>query len=157
MCSFVSFYSRPELSFSSLFHFSLALRTGFHIPYPDVIAATVQAQATDLTPVRWGNVGDDTTDHNVLDSLAVRATHRGNLLTEEAAPFVYLSFIPTSLTAIFQFPSHPLSTPIILKSLKTTDKVNHFSPIFCNFGLIIRIVYEKGYLHNKGIPLPSAL
>ena len=84
-----------------MFHFSPTLRTGFHIPYPDVIAATIQAEATDLASIRWGYIGYDATNYNVLDCLAVRAAHWGNLLTKETAPLVNFSFILTSLTAIF--------------------------------------------------------
>jgi len=99
-------FSRPKFLFSSHFHFSLTFRTGFHIPYSDVIAATVQAQPTNLASIRWGYVSNDATNYNILDCLAVRAAHGRNLLTEETTPFVHLGFIATGLAAIFQFPSH---------------------------------------------------
>ena len=97
---------RPELLFTSWFHIALTLWTGFHIPYPDVIAATIQAKATDLASIRWGYIGYDTANYDVLDSLAVRATHWGDLLAEEATSLVHLGFILTLFAAIFQFPGH---------------------------------------------------
>ena len=76
------------------------------IPDADVVAATVETEPADLAPVGWCHIGDDASDYNILDGLAVWAQHRRNLLTEEAAPLVYLSLIPTCIAAIFQFPSH---------------------------------------------------
>ena len=75
------------------------------IPDADVVAATVETEPADLAPVGWCHVGDDASDHNILDGLAVWASHGCDLLTEEAAPLVYLSLIPTCSAAIFQFPS----------------------------------------------------
>ena len=126
-----TFALRPELLFSSWFHIALTLDlrlsvlslgrvdasitllsltrtlgTGFHIPYPDVIAATVQAEATDLASIRWGYIGYDAANYDVLYRLAVRTDHWGNLLAEEATPLVHLGFIPTLFATIFQFPGH---------------------------------------------------
>ena len=76
------------------------------IPNADVVAATVETESADLAPVGWRHIGDDASDYNVLDRLAVWARHSRDLLTEEAAPLVNLSLIPTCAAAIFQFPSH---------------------------------------------------
>lgn len=76
------------------------------IPDADVVAATVEAEPANLTPVGWRYIGDDAPDYNILDGLAVWARHSRDLLTEETASFVNLSLIPTRAAAIFQFPSH---------------------------------------------------
>jgi hypothetical protein len=89
-----------------LFHFTLTLRTGFHVPYPDVIAAAIQAKPSDFTPIRWGYVCNDASNDNILNRLAVRAAHGRNLLAKESTAFVHFGFIPTSFAAIFQFPCH---------------------------------------------------
>ena len=96
----------PEFLLSCWFHFSLTFGTGVPIPNVDIIAATVEAEPAHLAPVGWCHVGDDASDDNILDGLAVWARHGCDLLTEEAAPLVYLSHIPTCIAAIFQFPSH---------------------------------------------------
>ena len=80
--------------------------TGVPIPDADIVAATVETEPAHLAPIRWCHVGDDASDDNILDGLAVWAQHGCDLLTEEAAPLVYLSLIPTCFAAIFQFPSH---------------------------------------------------
>ena len=76
------------------------------IPDADVVAATIETEPADLAPIRWCHIGDDTSDDNILNGLAVRARHRRDLLTEEASSLVHLSLIPTCGAAIFQFPSH---------------------------------------------------
>jgi hypothetical protein len=65
--------SCPKLLFTRIFHDSLALRTGFHIPDTDIIATALQAEATNFAPVRWSHVSNDSTHHDVLDGLAVWA------------------------------------------------------------------------------------
>ena len=97
---------RPKLLIASLFHFSLTLGAGMLIPYPDAVAAAVEAQASHLTPIGWCHISDDATHHNILDGLTIRARHCRNLLTEEPTPFVCLGLIATSPAAISQFPSH---------------------------------------------------
>jgi hypothetical protein len=76
------------------------------IPDADIVAATVETEPAHLAPVGWGHIGDDASDYNILDGLAVRARHGRDLLTKETTPLVYLSLIPTGIAAIFQFPSH---------------------------------------------------
>lgn len=76
------------------------------VPNADVVAATVETEPADLAPVGRRHIGDDASDYNILDGLAVWARHGCDLLTEEAAPLVNLSLIPTRGAAIFQFPSH---------------------------------------------------
>ena len=97
---------RPKLLVASEFHSFLTLGTGAFIPYPDAITAAVQTQASYLTPIRWSHIGDDATNHKILDRLTVWTRHSRNLLSEEPSPFIYLSFIAASPAAIFQFPSH---------------------------------------------------
>ena len=97
---------RPELFFARFFHLALTFRTGVLIPYPDVIATAVQAQTTYLTSVRWSHIGNNATDDDVLDGLAIRARHGRNFLTKETTAFIYLGFVATCLTVIFQFPCH---------------------------------------------------
>ena len=63
-------YLRPKLLVASGFHSFLALGTGAFIPYPDAVAATVQAQASHLASVGGCHIGYDTTHHDVLNSLA---------------------------------------------------------------------------------------
>ena len=96
----------PEFLFPGFFHFSLALGTGLLVPYTDVITATLQTEATYLASVRRSHIGNDTTHHNVLDSLAVRAEHGRNLLTEQTTSLIHLGLVAAGLTAIFQFPCH---------------------------------------------------
>ena len=98
--------SRPELFFACWFHKAIAFGTGVTIPNADVVAATVEAEPADLAPIGWCHIGDDASDNNILDGLAVWARHGCDLLTEEATPLVHLSLIPTRIAAIFQFPSH---------------------------------------------------
>jgi hypothetical protein len=43
--------SRPKLLFACVFHLSLTLGTGLLIPETDIVAAALQAQATDLASV----------------------------------------------------------------------------------------------------------
>ena len=43
------------------------------VPNPDIIAATLQAQTANLTSIGWCYVGNDAPNHDVLDSLAIRA------------------------------------------------------------------------------------
>ena len=97
---------RPKLLVASEFHSFLTLGTGAFIPYPDAVAATVQAQASHLTPIGRSHIGDDAANHKVLDGLTVWTRHSRDLLSEEPSPFINLSFIAASPTAIFQFPSH---------------------------------------------------
>ena len=98
--------SRPELFFACGFHKAIAFGTSVPIPDADIVAATVETEPAHLAPIRWCHIGDDASDYNILDSLAVWARHGCDLLTEEAAPFINLSLIPTRGAAIFQFPSH---------------------------------------------------
>jgi len=98
--------SCPELLFSCIVHYALTLRAGFHVPYPDMVAAALQAQPPYLTPVGRGDIGYDASHDDILNGLAVRARHGRNLLAEQPAPFIHLSLIAASLTAIFTFPSH---------------------------------------------------
>jgi hypothetical protein len=91
----------PEFFFSGLFHYTLTLGTCALIPNPDIIAATIQTESPNFASVGWSHVGNDASNHNVLDGLAVRATHWGNLLVKKTAPLIHLGFIPASLTAIF--------------------------------------------------------
>lgn len=76
------------------------------VPDADVVATTVETEPAHFAPVGWRYIGDDASDYNILDGLAVWARHGRDLLTEEAAPLVNLSLIPTRGAAIFQFPSH---------------------------------------------------
>jgi hypothetical protein len=133
----------PKLFFSGFLHFSLTLRTGFHVPYPDVLAAAVQAKPPHLAPIRWGYVGDDAANYNVLNGLAVRTIHWGNLLSKEATPFVHLGFIPTSLAAIFQLPCHLLL--IFLNGYKITRIISY------SHGKLL-IFYHKCW-RNEGLLL----
>ena len=105
-------YLRPKLLVASEFHSFLTLGTSAFIPYPDSIAATVQTQASHLTPIRRSHISDNAANHKVLDGLTVWTRHSRDLLSEEPTPFIHLSSIAASPTAIFQFPSH-----LTLKSL----------------------------------------
>lgn len=96
----------PEFFLACWFHATIAFGTGVPIPDADIVAATVETEPADLAPVGWRHIGDDASDYNILDGLAVWARHGRDLLAEEAAPLVYLSLIPTRGAAIFQFPSH---------------------------------------------------
>ena len=42
------------------------------IPDSDVVAATVETQSANLTPIGRSHIGDDASDHNVLNGFAVR-------------------------------------------------------------------------------------
>ena len=98
--------SCPKLLFSCIFHFTLTLRAGLHVPNTDIIAATLQAQTAHLASVRRSHVSNDATHHDVLDGLAVRAEHRRNLLTEQPSSLIHLSLIATGLASIFPLPGH---------------------------------------------------
>ena len=76
------------------------------VPYPDAVAATVQAQTAHLASVRRSHVGYDAAHDDILDGLAVRASHRRDLLSEESAPLVYIRFISAGRASKFQFPGH---------------------------------------------------
>ena len=76
------------------------------VPDAYLVAAAVETQATYLAAIGGGDVGDDATDDEVLNCLAVRTTHGGDLLSEEAPTLVDLCFIAARGAAIFQFPSH---------------------------------------------------
>ena len=105
-------YLRPKLLVASEFHSFLALGTSAFIPYPDAVATTIQTQTSHLTPIRRSHIGDDPTNHKILNRLAIWARHSRNFLSEEPSPFIHLGFIAASPTAIFQLPSH-----LTLKSL----------------------------------------
>lgn len=64
--------SRPKILFACVFHLSLALGTGLLIPETDIVAAALQAQATDLASEGRGDVSYNTSHDNVLNALAVR-------------------------------------------------------------------------------------
>ena len=115
-------YLRPKLLVASEFHSFLTLGTGTFIPYPDTVAATVQAQATHLTPIRWCHIGDDAANHKVLDGFTVRARHSRYLLAEEPSPFINLSFIAASPTTIFQFPSHLTLNSNLFQSFQMAEQ-----------------------------------
>jgi len=66
----------------------------------------LQTEAADLAPEGGGYVSYDATDNNVLDGVAMGTRDGGNLLAEQAAPFVHLGLVATGLTAIFPFPCH---------------------------------------------------
>lgn len=99
----------PELFFARIFHRSLTLRTGLHVPDTDTIAATLQTQAPHLTPIRRSDIGNDTTHDDILDGLAIGTRHSCDLLTEQTTAFIDLGLVTASLTAIFPFPSHMTS------------------------------------------------
>ena len=81
--------------------------------------------------------GDDL--QYVLDGMTVWAEHGRNMLTEQAAPLIHLSFVAADITAIFQFPSH-----IHTYSHKQCCKVTDYWGIFTTFASIFRIVYDRG-------------
>ena len=103
---FLISFSCPKLFFSCWLHLALTLRTGVHVPFPDIVAAALQAQTACLTPVRWGYVGNDATHDNILDGLAVGTRHGCYLLAEQTTPLIHFGFISASLAAILQFPGH---------------------------------------------------
>ena len=74
-------------------HVALAFGTGVFVPGADVGTATVEAQTTSLAAEGGGDIADDATYDDVLNRLAVRTTHGGDLLTEEALSLVNLSLI----------------------------------------------------------------
>ena len=90
----------------TLLSLARTFRTGVHVPFPDIVAAALQAQTACLIPVRWGNIGNDATHDNILDGLAVRTIHGCYLLAEQPTPLIHFGFISASLAAIFQFPGH---------------------------------------------------
>ena len=98
--------SGPELLLACRFHCSLALGAGLFVPDADIVAAAVQTETANFASIGRRHIGNDTSNHDVLDGLAVRTTHGSDLLAEEAAAFVDLCLIATGLTAIFQFPGH---------------------------------------------------
>ena len=51
------------------------------VPNPDIIAATLQAQTTNLATIRGGYVCYDATHYYILDGLTVWAGHGSYLLT----------------------------------------------------------------------------
>ena len=82
------FYSGPELLFACCFHRSLAFGAGLFVPDTDVVAAAVQAETAYLAPVGRRHISNNTPNYDVLNGLAVRTAHGGNLLAEEAAALV---------------------------------------------------------------------
>ena len=110
----------PVFPLARINHLALALRTGFHIPDANLVAATLEAQASDLAPVGRGDVGDDAPDDEVLNRLAVGTRHGHNLLPEETAPLIRLGLIAALLTAIFPFPGHGYQSMRIRSSEQLT-------------------------------------
>ena len=104
----------PKLLFACIFHFAPTLRTGLHVPNTDIIAATLQAQAAHLASVRWCHVGDDTTNDNVLDGMAIRTKHGCNLLTKQSPSLIHLCLVATDFTAIFAFPGHAFILSLLM-------------------------------------------
>lgn len=98
--------SCPKLLFAGIFHFALTPGAGLHVPDTDVIAAALQTQTAGLASVGRSHVSDDAAHHDVLNDMAVRAEHGGNLLTEQASPLIHLGLVATGLTTRFPFPSH---------------------------------------------------
>jgi hypothetical protein len=76
------------------------------IPYSDIITAALQTKPADFASIGGSHVGNDTTNHDVLDALAVGTRHGTDLLSEESSAFVHLGFVATLAAAIFEFPSH---------------------------------------------------
>ena len=115
-------YLRPKLLVASEFHSFLALGTSAFIPYPDAVATTIQTQTSHLTPIRRSHIGDDPTNHKILNRLAIWARHSRNFLSEEPSPFVHLGFIAASPTAIFQFPSHLTLNSNLFQSFQMAEQ-----------------------------------
>ena len=96
----------PEVFFACVFHLALTLGTGLHIPYPDIAAATLQAQAACLASERRSDIGDDASYYYVLNAATVLTRHGRNLLIEHTTPLIHVGLISTRPAAIFQFYSH---------------------------------------------------
>ena len=109
LSAFKEFSSCPKFLFFGIVHYALAFRAGLSVPYPYVVAATIQAKPAYFTSVRWGHIGNDATNHDVLNGLAVWARHGCYLLTEQPAPLIHFGLVAAYPAAIFQFPSHTLA------------------------------------------------
>ena len=110
-----------------------------HIPFPDVIAATLQTQPTHLASVGWGDVGNDTSHYDILDGLAVRTRHLNNLLTKEATPLIDIGLVATVFAAIFQFPCH-LIIPFRLIFVKTDVEQFPFTHTDAGMTALMRLI-----------------
>ena len=95
------------------------------IPYSDIITAALQTKPADFASIGGSHVGNDTTNHDVLDALAIPARHGTDLLSEESSAFVHLGFVATLAAAIFEFPSHYNKAIKAICAKKIRDKVSN--------------------------------
>lgn len=98
----------PELLFLCISHCSTAFRTGVAIPSSDAVAATAQTKTAYLRTERRCYVADDSTNHQILNRVAVGARYRRDMLSEESFPFIRLRLISAFSASVFPFPSHYL-------------------------------------------------
>lgn len=84
----------------------MAAWTGVHVPSHDPIAPATQAQSAGLTAEGWSDIAYHAADYKVLDGLAVRAAHGGDMLSEEPFSLEGLGFIAAGLAFVFYSPSH---------------------------------------------------
>ena len=94
---------RPESFLFGGFHFSGTAGAGVFVPDSDVAATTFQAESAGFATEGRGYVGDDATDNDVLDGMAVGARHGRNLLIEQATTFIDFGFVAAFQAAVFEF------------------------------------------------------
>lgn len=94
---------RPEFFLFGGLHFSGTAWAGVFVPNPDVAATAFQAQSAGFATEGGGYVGNDATDNNVLDGMAVGARHGRNLLIEQATTFIDFGFVAAFQAAVFEF------------------------------------------------------
>lgn len=94
---------RPEFFLFGGLHLSGTAGAGVFVPDPDVAATTFQAQSAGFATEGGRHVGDDATDNDVLDGMAVGARHGRNLLIEQATTFIDFGFVAAFQAAVFEF------------------------------------------------------
>ena len=73
------------------------------VPDSDVAATAFQAQSAGFATEGRGYVGNDATDNDVLDGMAVGARYGRNLLIEQATTFIDFGFVAAFQAAVFEF------------------------------------------------------
>lgn len=85
----------PKFSFTGRLHLSSTFGAGMLVPNLDSIAATSQAESSHFCRKRMGYLPYSTPNDNVLNRMAVRTSHSGDMLSKESLPLIDIGLIAT--------------------------------------------------------------
>ena len=85
----------PKFRFSSRLHFSSAFGAGMLVPNLDSIAATSQAESSHFCRKRMGYPTYSSSNDDVLNRMAVRTSHSGDMLSKESPSLIDICLIAT--------------------------------------------------------------